>query len=50
MTFVECGAYNERWSYVHMFPEESVQAHSTCAATCLSHTLGHVKLSAPPLV
>ena len=27
MTFVECGAYNERWSYVHMFPEESVQAH-----------------------
>ena len=27
MTFVECGAYNERWRYVHMFPEESVQAH-----------------------
>jgi len=26
-TFIECGAYNEKWHYVHMFPEESVQAH-----------------------
>lgn len=23
---VECGQYNERWSAIHMFPEESVQA------------------------
>lgn len=27
MTFIECGAYNEHWRHVHMFPEESVQAH-----------------------
>ena len=27
MTFIECGAYNERWRHIHMFPEESVQAH-----------------------
>ena len=27
MTFIECGAYDERWRHVHMFPEESVQAH-----------------------
>lgn len=26
-TFMECGAYNERWAFVHMFPEETVQAH-----------------------
>lgn len=26
-TFMECGAYNEKWHFVHMFPEESVQAH-----------------------
>ena len=25
-TFMECGAYNEKWHYVHMFPEETVQA------------------------
>ena len=27
MTFMECGAYNESWSQVHMFPEQTVQAH-----------------------
>ncbi|MCB0729786.1 MAG: MBL fold metallo-hydrolase [Ignavibacteriae bacterium] len=26
-TLMECGAYNEKWHYVHMFPEESVQAN-----------------------
>lgn len=27
-TIIECGAYNkERWHYVHMLPEETVQAH-----------------------
>jgi L-ascorbate metabolism protein UlaG (beta-lactamase superfamily) len=27
LTFIECGAYNEAWSEIHMFPEESAQAH-----------------------
>jgi len=27
MTFIECGAYNKAWAQVHMFPEETVQAH-----------------------
>lgn len=27
MTFMECGAYNEKWRHIHMFPEETVQAH-----------------------
>ena len=27
MTFVECGAYGEGWPKVHMFPEQTVQAH-----------------------
>ena len=27
LTFMECGAYNEAWSEIHMFPEESAQAH-----------------------
>ncbi len=27
MTFLECGAYNTAWHPVHMFPEETVQAH-----------------------
>ena len=27
MTFMECGAYNASWSQVHMFPEQTVQAH-----------------------
>jgi L-ascorbate metabolism protein UlaG (beta-lactamase superfamily) len=26
-TFLECGAYNQKWHYVHMFPEETAQAH-----------------------
>jgi len=26
-TLLECGAYNEKWHYVHMFPEETAQAH-----------------------
>jgi L-ascorbate metabolism protein UlaG (beta-lactamase superfamily) len=26
-TFLECGAYNEKWRFVHMFPEETAQAH-----------------------
>ena len=26
-TFLECGAYNKKWHYYHMFPEETVQAH-----------------------
>jgi L-ascorbate metabolism protein UlaG (beta-lactamase superfamily) len=26
-TFMECGAYNEKWHFVHMYPEETVQAH-----------------------
>lgn len=26
-TFMECGAYNKKWHYVHMMPEETVQAH-----------------------
>ena len=24
---VECGQYNEGWPYIHMTPEETVQAH-----------------------
>lgn len=27
MTLLECGAYNEAWSNVHMFPEQTAQAH-----------------------
>ena len=27
MTFIECGAYGEGWPRVHMFPEQTVQAH-----------------------
>lgn len=27
MTFVEAGAYNERWKEIHMMPEQTVQAH-----------------------
>ena len=26
LSFVECGAYNKRWTSIHMFPEESAQA------------------------
>ena len=24
---MECGAYNEGWSEIHMFPEQTAQAH-----------------------
>ena len=27
MTFMECGAYGKSWPKVHMFPEQTVQAH-----------------------
>lgn len=27
MTFIETGAYNEKWRFIHMFPEETVQAN-----------------------
>jgi L-ascorbate metabolism protein UlaG (beta-lactamase superfamily) len=27
LTFIETGAYNEKWHFIHMFPEETVQAH-----------------------
>lgn len=27
LTFMECGAYNEAWSEIHMFPEQTAQAH-----------------------
>jgi L-ascorbate metabolism protein UlaG (beta-lactamase superfamily) len=27
LTMVECGQYNEGWPYIHMTPEETVQAH-----------------------
>ncbi len=27
MTFLECGAYDDKWKQVHMFPEQTVQAH-----------------------
>lgn len=27
LTLMETGAYNEQWSYVHMLPRETVQAH-----------------------
>lgn len=27
LTLMECGQYDERWSVIHMMPEETVQAH-----------------------
>ncbi len=27
LTLMECGQYDERWSGIHMMPEETVQAH-----------------------
>ncbi|MBL0386454.1 MBL fold metallo-hydrolase [Tumebacillus sp. ITR2] len=27
LTFMECGQYDERWSTIHMMPEQTVQAH-----------------------
>lgn len=26
-TFIECGAYDRHWAKIHMFPEQTVQAH-----------------------
>ncbi|WP_206732060.1 MBL fold metallo-hydrolase [Halarcobacter ebronensis] len=31
MTFIEVGAYNERWKEIHMMPNESIQAHKDLA-------------------
>lgn len=27
LTMIECGAYNDAWSFFHMGPEQSVEAH-----------------------
>jgi len=35
MTFLECGAYNEMWHDLHMYPEETVQAHLDLKGTLL---------------
>ena len=35
VTMIETGAYDPQWPYVHMQPEQTVQAHSTCAARWL---------------
>jgi L-ascorbate metabolism protein UlaG (beta-lactamase superfamily) len=35
MTFIECGAYDTSWEQVHMFPEQSVQAHLDLKGTVL---------------
>ena len=35
MTFIECGAYGKSWPKVHMFPEQTVQAHLDLNGTIL---------------
>ena len=35
ITFIECGAYHENWRHLHMFPEETVQAHRDLNGTIL---------------
>ncbi|MGD8725903.1 MAG: MBL fold metallo-hydrolase, partial [Desulfobacterales bacterium] len=35
MTFIECGAYGESWPKVHLFPEQTVQAHLDLKGTVL---------------
>ncbi|WP_163338644.1 MBL fold metallo-hydrolase [Desulfopila sp. IMCC35008] len=35
IAFMECGAYNERWPDVHMFPEQTVQAFTDLDARIL---------------
>lgn len=35
VAFLECGAYNEKWANVHMFPEETVQAYFDLKAQVL---------------
>jgi len=49
MTFLEDGAYNQRWSKIHMMPEEVVQAHLDLAGKWLFpvHN-GSFKLSTHP--
>lgn len=32
---IECGAYDENWSFVHMFPEQTLQAFIDLKAKCL---------------
>jgi len=35
LTLLECGAYNEAWSNVHMFPEQTAQAHQDLSGDVL---------------
>lgn len=35
ITMMECGQYDERWSSIHMFPEETVQAHQDAGGELL---------------
>jgi L-ascorbate metabolism protein UlaG (beta-lactamase superfamily) len=35
LVFLECGAYNERWSNIHMLPEQTVQAFIDLGGTIL---------------
>jgi L-ascorbate metabolism protein UlaG (beta-lactamase superfamily) len=35
MTFIECGAYGQGWPTVHMFPEQTLQAHLDLKGTIL---------------
>ncbi|MEE1944123.1 MBL fold metallo-hydrolase [Pedobacter sp. KR3-3] len=35
LAILECGQYNDMWPYIHMFPEEVVQASIDLGAQCL---------------
>ena len=35
VVFMECGAYDERWSAIHMFPEQTVRAFEDLGGTVL---------------
>ncbi|MEM7367747.1 MAG: MBL fold metallo-hydrolase [Bacteroidota bacterium] len=35
LTMIECGQYNEKWSEIHMMPEQSVQAHLDLKGTLM---------------
>jgi len=35
ITFIECGAYGKSWPLLHMFPEQTVQAHLDLKGTVL---------------
>lgn len=49
MTFLECGAYDKDWPLVHMFPEETVQAHQDLGGKILHPIhLGTFKLAHHP--